>query len=226
VTELQAELAKARATQQARTSTAEQISVDNDPGVAFLFTSFGPDSNFGATAFGVTPEGLMVTNRHNVRRNGQKASAVTVVFSNSKRHISAHIVKVSDDSSADLATIQLDGGGRFPTVSGVSRDGEVAQGASVVTLGFPASLDLPMDGDVMKSSLITGTIGKKTPDFLQLDSWATKGASGSPVFDAHGTVVGVIMGSPLDSKGAIVLAVPSAKVVAFLGDAGRAIVKP
>ncbi len=223
--ELQAQLEKATTAQQARMSTADHIAAQNDRGVAMLITSFGPDSAFGGTAFGVTPEGLMVTNRHNVRRNGRLASSVTVVFANTSSHLSAHIVKVSDDSSSDLATIQLDGGGRFPTVSGVSRDGDVAQGANVVTIGFPGSYDLPMEGSTMKSSLIPGTVGKKTSDDLQLDSWATQGASGSPVFDARGIVIGVIRGGQPGSNGAIVFAVPSAKVVAIIGEGGRAIVK-
>ena len=38
----------------------------------------------------------------------------------------------------------------------------------------------------------SGTISKRTSKLLQIDSYATHGSSGSPVFDAHGLVIGVI----------------------------------
>ena len=39
-----------------------------------------------------------------------------------------------------------------------------------------------------------GTISKRLDDVLQIDSYAGKGSSGSPVFDVRGHVVGVVYG--------------------------------
>jgi S1-C subfamily serine protease len=51
---------------------------------------------------------------------------------------------------------------------------------------------------------------------LQIDSYATHGSSGSPVFDEHGHVIGVIWGGLVESKGRIVYAVPAERVTALL----------
>jgi S1-C subfamily serine protease len=59
-------------------------------------------------------------------------------------------------------------------------------------------------------------VSKSVPDVLQIDSYATHGSSGSPVFDEHGHVIGVIWGGLVESKGRIVYAVPAARVTALL----------
>jgi S1-C subfamily serine protease len=51
---------------------------------------------------------------------------------------------------------------------------------------------------------------------LQIDSYATHGSSGSPVFDARGEVVGVIYAGPREAQGRIVYAVPSPHIVALI----------
>ena len=60
---------------------------------------------------------------------------------------------------------------------------------------------------------------------LQIDSYAGHGSSGSPVFDATGTVVGVIWGGDKESSGRIVYAVPAQRISAFIGADGAGIVR-
>jgi S1-C subfamily serine protease len=58
-----------------------------------------------------------------------------------------------------------------------------------------------------------------------MDSWSGHGASGSPVFDAQGHVVGVIYGGARESVGRIVYAVPAQRLAAFIGADGAAILR-
>ena len=50
----------------------------------------------------------------------------------------------------------------------------------------------------------------------QIDAFAQHGSSGSPVFDGHAHVIGVVYGGPTGAGGRIVYAVPSDKIVALM----------
>jgi S1-C subfamily serine protease len=71
-----------------------------------------------------------------------------------------------------------------------------------------------------RTTTTAGTVSKRITDVLQIDSYAGRGSSGSPVFDVHGFVVGVIYGGEAESRGRIVYAVPAEKLAAFLAAAG------
>lgn len=206
------------------------IHTRNAPAVAILVSEVGGVA-FAGSGFSINPRGLLLTNRHNVRdADGKMATRIAVKFSNQREWLPAHIVKVSDDPDADLAVIQVEGQGTFPSVEGVSALGsDVTEGVSVVTIGFPLGYDTPMEGEgndfVAKSSLNPGTVSKKTSAVLQIDSYAAHGSSGSPVFNARGHVVGVVWGGPPGGGGRIVYAVPPEKVAAFIPEAARGIVK-
>ena len=199
------------------------ISQHNDDAIAIIVTEIA-GKRWGGTAFSVTPGGLLVTNRHCVRDSaGADASRITVQFANTTRQIPAHIVRISP--TADLALLQLDAPGRFATVTGISRTGATKPGVAVVAIGFPESFDLPMAGDTVKTTLVRGTVAKRVDDLLQLDSYAAEGESGTPVFGPDGYVVGVVWGGERGSQGHIVYAVPSDKLVTFLGTDAPAIVR-
>jgi S1-C subfamily serine protease len=65
-----------------------------------------------------------------------------------------------------------------------------------------------------------GTVSRAIKDLLQIDSFASKGASGSPVFDSHGHVIGVVWGGQKDAGGRIVYAVPADRITELVR-AGR-----
>jgi pSer/pThr/pTyr-binding forkhead associated (FHA) protein len=205
-----------------------KISVQNDAAVAFLVTELD-GKPYGGTAFGVTPEGLLVTNKHNVRSpiSGRAATRLGVKYANTDVLLHAHVVKVAADTGVDLALIQVDEPGHYPIVAGVARTlGELRAGAPVVTIGFPHALDVPMEGNVVKTSLTAGSVSKLLPDVVQIDAYASHGSSGSPIFDANGWVVGVIYGGDRQSEGRLTYAVPSGKLVPLLGGVADKIVKP
>ncbi|HKN68371.1 MAG TPA: serine protease, partial [Gemmatimonadaceae bacterium] len=198
------------------------ISVRNDSAIAFLVTELD-GKPYGGTAFGVTPNGLLVTNRHNVRSplTGRAPTRLGVKYANTDVLLHAHVVQLSPDSSVDLALIQVDEPGTYPVVAGVARSLDaVRAGSPVVAIGFPHALDLPMQGNVVKTSLTAGTISKLLPDLLQVDAYASHGSSGTPLFDAHGWVIGVVYGGDAQSGGRLTYAVPAPRLAELL--AGRA----
>jgi S1-C subfamily serine protease len=202
------------------------IAERNDPGIAFLVTELDGKA-YGSTAFGVTREGLLVTNRHNVRTElGAAATRVGVKYANTDNLRRARVVKVSDDKDVDLALVQVEEAGIYPIVTGVAASVDsVRTGAPVVTIGFPHALDTPMDGNLVKTTLAGGTVSKKIPSLLQIDSYASHGSSGSPVFDTNGYVIGVIWGGAPASQGRIVYAVPSDRIASFLPKEAAGILK-
>ena len=209
-------------------SAVSKVHELNDGAVAMLASDF--DGKFLAgTAFGITPSGLMVTNKHTVRSEaGAPAQRMMVIFANTKKWLRVKLVRVSDTD--DLALIQVEDAGTYPVVAGVSRTGAAASvGAPVASIGYPGATDTPMEGSGMNITARTtstpGTVSKRLDDVIQIDSYAGHGSSGSPLFDSTGNVVGVIWGGAKESNGRIVYAVPAQRLSAFLGAEGAGILR-
>src|SRR5689334_1968902 len=204
------------------------ISVQNDAAVAFLVTELD-GKPYGGTAFGITPEGLLVTNKHNVRSpvTGRAATRLGVKYANTDVLLHAHIVKVAPDSDVDLAVVQVDEPGHYPPVAGVARTlTDVRAGSPVVTIGFPHALDVPMEGNVVKTSLTAGTGSKLLPSVVQVEAYARHWAGGSPIFDGKGWVIGVVCGGGPHSEGRVTYAVPASKLAPLLMGRGAGVLKP
>ncbi len=224
VSELSRKLNRAALMQQS-VSAVSKVHALNDAAVAMLASDF--DGKFLAgTAFGITPGGLLVTNRHTVQTEaGVPAQRMMVIFANTKKWLRAKVVRVSETD--DLALIQVEDPGTYPVVAGVSRAGaEASVGAPVASIGYPGATDTPMEGSGMNITARTtstpGTVSKRLDDVIQIDSYAGHGSSGSPLFDSTGNVVGVIWGGAAESNGRIVYAVPAQRLSAFIGtDAAR-----
>jgi len=194
------------------------IAVRNDSAIAFLVTELD-GKPYGGSAFGITADGMLVTNRHNVQSpiTGRPSTRLGVKYANTDVLLHAHVVRVSPDSDVDLAVVQVDEPGTYPVVAGVARSlGDVHVGSPVVTIGFPHALDTPMDGNRVRTSLTAGTVSKLLPDLVQVDAYASHGSSGSPIFDAHGWVIGVIYGGAPQSEGRLTYAVPSDRLVGMV----------
>ena len=195
----------------------------NDPAVALIVSDLD-GTYIGATAFAVSADGLLVTNRHIVRTtSGHPPRRIRVLMANTTGWRNAQLVRTSEED--DLALLRLEPGAPVPVVAGVSRTArDTRVGSPVATIGYPHAIDTPMEGtglDVRARTTTTaGTVSKRLSDVLQIDSYAGKGSSGSPVFDVRGNVVGVIYGGEAESRGRIVYAVPAERLAAFLIDAG------
>ena len=205
-----------------------KISVENDSAIAFVVSELD-GKPYGATAFGVSQSGLLVTNKHNVRSpvTGRAPTRLGVKYANTDVLLHAHVVQLPSDTSVDLALIQVDEPGRYPVVTGIARSlDDLHAGSPVVTIGFPHALDSPMDGNFVKTSLTAGTLSKLLPTLLQVDAYASHGSSGSPIFDARGWVIGVVYGGDPQSGGRLTYAVPSSELVGLLGPTAPSVLRP
>lgn len=208
----------------------EGVNAKNAPAMVFIVADNGDDGNASGTGFNVSPSGLVVTNRHVVRDSkGRPSKRVAVKFNGTDGKFQlVTVVKVSETD--ELAWLKLEGGGPYPTVAGVARTPDARVGAPVALIGYPLGTGTAgMGGDINKlkpvSTLTVGTASKVLGDTLQLDVYAAQGSSGSPVFDARGLVVGVLFGSPTESNGRIIYAVPSSKLAAQMPGEGAGVVK-
>jgi S1-C subfamily serine protease len=215
-------MSRLQTVQQRATSIQTATGVDwnavvrlNRPAVAMISVRFPDGAMWAGTAFSVSPQGLMLTNRHLVVNNaGQRALEVAVQFSNSREVHPARVERVSRD--ADLATIQLESAGPFPAVAGIA-DTPAGDGDPIGLIGFPFGRDLPQPGGVVTASLFNGSISRALGDsLLQLDAWSGTGASGSPIFDRSGRVIGVEFGGVADTGGRVVLGLPIRRALSLL----------
>lgn len=197
------------------------IHARNDAAVAMVASDL--DGSFLAgTAFGVDTSGELLTNRHVVQTAaGNPARRIRVIYANTTDWLPAHVVRAS--GTDDLALIQVDAPGSYPVVESIGGAADSTRvGAPVATIGYPLAVSTPMEGKGLhvtaRTTTAAGTVSKQLADVLQIDSYAGKGSSGSPVFDAAGRVIGVVYGGAAESGGRIVYAVPGARVAAFLGN--------
>jgi len=200
---------------------AAAVTSANDPAVVMVFAKFADGRQVGATGFVARVSGdtaWIVTARHSVTTAaGGPPDSLGVVLNRSRFARRARLAAVHD--SADIAVLRVIAG-PLRAVTGVRADSSLRAGDPVALIGFPLGLDLPMGGDWRRvgltASTTTGTLARLLPDRLQIDGYGATGASGSPVFNAAGEVIGVLYGGERESGGRIVYAVPAAKVVELL----------
>lgn len=190
------------------------IAKANGSAVAIVIVQDQGGKNSSGTAFGVTADGRLVTNKHVVvDANGRPPAKIAVKYADTKDWWPARVVRTSPGS--DLALIELEVEGRFPVVRGLA-DELAAVGTPVAVIGFPLGVDTPQDGKGLdgyaRTTLGVGTVSKTLSDVVQVDAFAAQGSSGSPLFDREGRVTGVVYGGAPESNGRIVYAVPVARV--------------
>jgi serine protease Do len=190
----------------------------NSPAIAMIYVQFPDDSVFTGTGFAVTADGLLLTNRHVVTSHaGDRPTRIAVQFSGSTAVLHGRLEKVAPD--ADIATIRITDAGSYPVVQGLKSDPTgVDVGDPIALIGYPLGLDTPMGTTTVNTTLAPGTIGKILPDsLLQLDAYSGTGASGSPILDRSGQVIGLEFGGLRESGGRIVLGLPIRRALALLG---------
>ena len=198
------------------------VAAANQRAVALIVVEAADGEVQSGTAFGVTRDGMLVTNRHVVQESpGAPPRRIVVKYADSDEWIPAHLVRTDDQG--DLAVVQAEGGQQFPAVRGIAAPGTTpARGKPVALIGYPLGFDTPMDGPesdfIARTSLFAGMVSKNTSDVMQIDAYAGHGSSGSPVFDRRGAVVGVVYGGARESGGRIVYAVPSSRLLVLLPD--------
>lgn len=180
------------------------------------------------SGFAVAPDKI-VTNAHVVEIARQEPSVVIgIIPSQGGKSYGGRILAYSP--SNDLALLQLQDGGRLPAMTLFG--GSVADGADVVAIGYPGSVDraqgLNLDDMITPMSPVKtrGTVsgGRSTKQFDTLLHTApiASGNSGGPLIDNCGRVLGAnSFGSISDGNDAeFGFAVSAREILAFLRKAG------
>jgi S1-C subfamily serine protease len=175
------------------------------------------------TAFAVRPNGTLLTNRHVVAgpQGNQRARRIAVQFSDSEQVWPARILAVSQD--ADLAVIRVENIiGRVPTVRSLNlRPDTIAQGTAVAWIGFPLGGEADGPGSqgtarVAKPVLSAGVVSGMSSGRLEVQGYGAEGSSGSPLFDANGQVIGILLGGRAHRGGHTVYGVPASVAAKLL----------
>lgn len=123
-----------------------------------------------------------------------------VIYHPSNR-IPCRVLASSDVKDIDLAIIQtmdarLPVGATYVPVSKIAAE-DVAVGTEILSVGFPMGEELQNYKGVTLSALSSQGIISKNNDkyWYNFDATSTYGASGSPIFDKKGNMVGVTYGS-------------------------------
>ncbi len=193
----------------------------NQRAVAMLYVEFGPGDVVTGTAFAVRPDGTLLTNRHLVAGpdGSRRPVRLGLRFADSDQVWPGRVAAIAED--VDLAVIAVDIPGGVPVVRQLNgRPDTVRQGDPVALIGFPLGGELPMSGQgsrtVARTSFTPGTVSKVVEDRLQILGYGAPGASGSPVFDGNGEVIGILYGGEPATDGRILFAVPANYAVRLL----------
>ncbi len=180
------------------------------------------------SGFAVAPDKI-VTNAHVVEIARQEKSVVIgIVPSQGGTSYGGRVIAYSPGN--DLALIQLQDGGRLPPMTVFS--GPVADGADVVAVGYPGSVDRaqglnlddlinPMSPVKTRGSVSGGRSTKQFDTILHTAPIAS-GNSGGPLIDNCGRILGAnSFGSLSDGNDAeFGFAVSSREILSFLRKAG------
>lgn len=197
----------------------------NARAVTQIFVERDDGSVVTGTGFAVRPDGTIVTARHLIDPPDGDAEArrLAVQFSGSEQVWPAELLRL--DREADLALLRvLNIEGAVPTVVGVNAQPDtLASGSPVAVLGFPlGGAGAPGDGAAdgpPRPLLSAGVVDRVDRYVLEIQGYGERGASGSPVFDATGRVVGVVYGGrELEEGGRRLVGTPADAILRLLAE--------
>jgi pSer/pThr/pTyr-binding forkhead associated (FHA) protein/S1-C subfamily serine protease len=176
------------------------------------------------TAFGIEASGLLATSRHVVlgESGDLRPTRIALQFTDSRQVFPARLVAVSPEW--DVAAVVVENlEGEIPTVLGLNlRADTLPSGTPVATLGFPLggaggiSAEEGGDRTPVRPLLSAGVLRARTGMALEVQGYGEPGASGSPLFDGDGAVIGVLFGGSRETGGRILHAAPSSAVSRLL----------
>ena len=229
MTALRHQLNEAMARQQGLRAAAglDGAHVDSLSGdaVALVFVRFPDGKIFTGTAFAVRTDATgsyLVTNRHVVTsEQGADPVEIGVMFNHSNQNFPTTLVRKHPDADVDLALLHVRIRGGTPVVAGIG-EGDPVVGRPIVYIGFPNGVDLVGFDDLRRTgataTLTAGTISRITSDVVQIDGYGATGASGSPILDARGYVVGVLYGGQANTGGRIVYSEPARHIAELFSE--------
>jgi serine protease Do len=158
--------------------------------------ALGADDESEGTGFFVDGRGVVATNFHVVEPpEGWGVTAIDVILEDGRR-LPASLI--GGDPQADLAVLQVQGKGPFPSVP-LGRSSGLRLGEQVVAVGFALGLE---GGPSVTTGVISavgrtieaggpGVESRTYEGVIQTDAAINPGNSGGPLVDLNGQVVGV-----------------------------------
>ena len=146
------------------------------------------------TGFVVDAQGYILTNAHVVDENGQKASAVTVVFNQGgsrTQRVKGTVAGV--DVTSDVAVIKVDPKGLDLKPLPLGDSSKVIVGEPVVAIGNPLGYDFSITSGIVSATgrSLQSPNGMTIPNGIQTDAAINQGNSGGPLIDSQGKVIGI-----------------------------------
>lgn len=150
---------------------------DNYNNILTSFVKIITDTDYGSGFF-ITDNGFILTNKHVVKEN----KIVTIeLFSG--RHIPAEVIRTNN---LDIALIKISSENK--TYPLPLKTTEAAIASSVFCLGNPGKDQVLSKGCITRYTKINNT------QCIETDCFMDHGASGGPLFDEYGNVIGVNVG--------------------------------
>ncbi|TVP77166.1 MAG: FHA domain-containing protein [Gemmatimonadales bacterium] len=169
------------------------------------------------TGFAVTAGAVIATSRHLLEGESgtDTPRQVAIQFADSRQIWPAEEVRRADTD--DLALLRAGTiGSQVPYLEDLG-EGRPAPGDPVAILGFP--LGSTPDPSVPESEraparplVSAGIVSESGEGELLVQGWGEPGASGSPVLDGDGRLVGVVMGGERTARGGLVVVVPAQRL--------------
>jgi S1-C subfamily serine protease len=215
--QLQSATSDLRGRQSATSLDLRAIQSANRPAVARIYVEMQDGVVATGTAFAVRSDATLLTSRHVVAgADGRlRPARIAIQFSDSDQVWPARLLAISGD--ADLAAVKVDNIlGEVPVVRGLNlRADTLAADAPVAMIGYPLGGDAPAPGAASgfaRPLLSVGVLRSFDPGRVEVRGYGATGASGSPILDAAGQVVGVVFGGWSEAEEGTVLGVPAAAI--------------
>lgn len=193
------------------------IGARNRSAVAMLWIENTDGVRVTGTAFALRADGTMLTNRHLLTGvdDASRPRRIAIRFADSEQTFPARIVAL--DSVSDLAAIRVQNVlGDVPAVANINtRSDTLPPGAPLALIGFPLGGGL---GDTSRARplISAGVLVHASADRLELQGLGAAGASGSPIIDGDGSVVGVLFGGRTEAGVQILSGVSANAIASFL----------
>jgi len=199
---------------------ASAITTANARGVVVVFVEKAGGERASTTGFVVRVKGdtgWVITSRHFLRDSaGVPSEKIAVGFSGGRQTWRARLVE--QHGSADLALLRVLAWGYVFAVKEIGLSAAPQVGDPVAVLGFAGDKDLQgyEQRDGFHVTATTGTLAALAPDRLEIEAYGAPGASGSPVFDMAGQVIGVLVGGESEGGGRLLHAVPASALAGWI----------
>ncbi len=196
------------------------ISEDENGYTDFNFNGLGEPlaKEASGSGFCLSDEGYVLTNAHVVFKEEEEDESfsellrdmdaeaklsLTVTFSGNSTKHEAALVDWVRKGDHDLALLKIEPFEKLPTIGEIEFDApEPPGGTEVFCIGFPLGRSVMQQGETVIASTFRGIVSRKVQSYLQVDAAIHPGASGGPVIDGLGKVVGIVTAiHPVDREG-------------------------